>query len=388
MKTLVALLDEAIQVDEILENAGKYLAHIPKPGDSSDKKNETLGEHLNLVVANARRICELHGLNEVVERLVGQLVKQLNFDKKEAAADWVAMLFSNTIIFHDFGKVNEYFQVDRMKNDDAFFKGVAPEIFTPRYGHSELGGYIFSVYHLEKIEDLDMPDEDRSKLAALTLLFSNTILLHHSPKLKQPGERVLRSQFIKYQRQIEKYLRLYKGFPKPAISTFCFDNIKTIVKEFEDNKAGFALFALLRLNFSLLTAADYMATWHYGYEMEMQTERHWGVLGSPLRTALIHAARTAKEYNALAYKNFEDKNYRLRHPLSPNGDNLNLLRTEMTVEVLQQLERHHEQRLFYLEAPTGGGKTNLSLLAVVELLRSDPGLNKVFYVFPFTTLIT
>ncbi|MBK7873828.1 MAG: DEAD/DEAH box helicase [Saprospiraceae bacterium] len=41
-----------------------------------------------------------------------------------------------------------------------------------------------------------------------------------------------------------------------------------------------------------------------------------------------------------------------------------------------------------MEAPTGGGKTNLSMLATVELLKANPKLNKVFYVFPFTTLIT
>ena len=45
--------------------------------------------------------------------------------------------------------------------------------------------------------------------------------------------------------------------------------------------------------------------------------------------------------------------------------------------------------LFFIEAPTGGGKTNLSILATAELLKIYEGqYNKVFYVFPFTTLIT
>lgn len=382
------MLSETLQVNTVLLQAEKYLAHIPKSGDLHDKKAETLSEHLDLVLKHARIICDLHGLDVVVERLARQVVERLGFEKQYLAIEWLVALFANVIAFHDFGKANEFFQIDRMKNQDDLFKGIFPEIFTPRYGHSELGGYIFSVYHLEKITALDILETEQVKLAALTLLFSNTILLHHSPRLKQPRERVSRSQFIKYRDQIEKYLRLYEGFPMPNLSQFCFEHVDAIIKEFEDNQTDFALFALLRLNFSLLTASDYMATWHYGYEMDMITEQHWGVFSEAKRDALLHAARTEKEYNTLAYKYFEDKNYTLIHPTEPSGDNLNLLRTEMTVEMLRQLERHRDQRLFYLEAPTGGGKTNLSMLAVAELLRANPELNKVFYVFPFTTLIT
>jgi CRISPR-associated endonuclease/helicase Cas3 len=388
MKTLSALLGDALKVNGILTHAEKYLAHIPKHGDPHDKKAETLGEHLDLVLAQAQKICDLHGLDAVAERLIGQVVELLKFEKPVLAAEWIMTLFVNAIAFHDFGKVNEYFQIDRMKNDYDLFKGVFPEIFKPRYGHSELGGYIFSVYHIERIAAMDAPEVDQQKLAALTFLFSNTILLHHSPKLKQPHERVERSQFIKFRSQLERYLRFYRGFPMPDLSELCFEHFTDVMAYFEDSKTDFALFALLRLNFSLLTASDYMATWHYGYEMGMTTEQHWGVFSEEKRIALIHAARTAEAYNSSAYRNFEDENFRIQHPTEPNGDNLNLLRTEMAVEMLRQLKGNRDQRLFYLEAPTGGGKTNLSMLAVAELLRANPELNKVFYVFPFTTLIT
>lgn len=388
MKALSALLGNAIQVNGVLTHAEKYLAHIPKHGDPYDKKAETLGEHLELVLEHARKICELHGLDAVAERLIGQIVELLKFEKPTLAAEWIMTLFVNSIAFHDFGKVNEFFQNDRMKNDNDLFKELLPEIFTPRYGHSELGGYIFSVYHIEKIVEIDAPEADQLKMAALTLLFSNTILLHHSPRLKRPKERVERSQFIKFRSQLKKYLLLYQNFPMPDLSEFCFDNLSSVMDEFENSETDFALFALLRLNFSLLTASDYMATWHYGYEMGMTTEQHWGVFSEEKRHALIHAAHTAEAYNALAYRHYENENFTLQHPTEPNGDNLNLLRTEMVVEILRQLECHQDQRIFYLEAPTGGGKTNLSMLAVAELLRANPALNKVFYVFPFTTLIT
>jgi CRISPR-associated endonuclease/helicase Cas3 len=47
-----------------------------------------------------------------------------------------------------------------------------------------------------------------------------------------------------------------------------------------------------------------------------------------------------------------------------------------------------DKNVFFLEAPTGSGKTNLSLAAALTLLKSSPDINKIYYVFPFTTLIT
>lgn len=389
MQTLTAMLAEAPRAEHLLEYADQYLAHIPRHTDDPSKPSETLGEHLALVFDHARQVCALHGLDAAVERLVLETVQRLGFTRPDVAADCLLELFANAIAFHDFGKVNEYFQTDRMQQTgNPFFSAAVPEVFTPRYGHSELGAYIFLVFHLEKLNALDLPDPERVRLSALALLFSNTILLHHSPKLKQPRERVLRAQFLEKRPVLDRFLRLYRGFPMEDVSGFYFENLAATLDEFEECKADFALFALLRLNFSLLTASDYLATWHYGYGSGPENEKDWGVLSEAKQAALWQAARTSKDYNARAYEHFEAGNYTFEHPAEASEDNLNTLRTEMAVEVLQQLAAHTNQRIFYLEAPTGGGKTNLSMLAVAELLRANPELNKVFYVFPFTTLIT
>jgi len=389
MGSLSNRLNEVIRVeDDLLANAEKYLAHIPKSEDTPVKKAETLGKHLDLVLSCTKKICSLHGLDATVDRLTRQVVHLFQFDDPAMASEWILTFFVNTIAFHDFGKANEYFQLDRMQNQDSLFKGVFPEIFTPRYGHSELGGYIFTVYHLEKIR-VEVPStSDQKKLSILAFLFSNIILLHHSSRLEQPQLRLTRSQFIKFRGQLNHYLQLYKGFPKVEVSEKYFENIEGVLRMLTKKSTDFALFALLRLNFSLLTASDYMATWQYSNEMEISTEQQWGVFSEVKRAALIQAAHSSKEYNVNAYNFFENKKYIVQHLTEPNGENLNLLRTEMIFEMLHQLEQNIDRRLFYLEAPTGGGKTNLSMLAVVELLHINPELNKVFYVFPFTTLIT
>jgi len=391
MKTLSIVLAEVYRAEHLLEHADKYFAHIPKLSDSQDKKPETLGEHLVLVLEHARKLCELHGLDGVVERLIAKTVEELGFSQPEVAQVYVLKLFADAIAFHDFGKVNEHFQTDRMHNKVPFFSAVVPEIFSPKHGHSDLGAYIFTTFHLDKISALEMlhdANSDKSKLASLVFLFANTILLHHSSTLKQPQKRFLGSQFMEKQAHLEKYLHLYKGFPNARILGLMSPSVEQILNSFFKKPSGFPLFALLRLNFSLLTASDYLATWHYGYGSGPENEKDWGILSETQRVALSKAARTSKDYNAHAYKDFEEDGYTFQHPTEASEDNLNILRTEMSIEVLKQLAKYPAQRMFYLEAPTGGGKTNLSMLAVAELMRVNPELNKVFYVFPFTTLIT
>jgi CRISPR-associated endonuclease/helicase Cas3 len=390
MRLLTQALEDSIRVEDILIHSEKYLAHIPKPGDPADKKAETLGEHVALVVEQAVQICRMHGLDGVVDKMIAHLTKRLEFNDLESAYEWITDLFANAIVFHDFGKVNEFFQKERMKNSDPMFNGRLEVILTPSYGHSELGAYIYAVYHFEKLAESPIDEPDKIKLAVLVLLFSNTILLHHSSRLVQPQSRIDRSQVRKLHEKLVKYISCYKGFPLPNISTVFFERTQEFWKEnnFPWDKVDFSLFGLLRLNFSMLTASDYLATWHYGYGMAVSTSQQWGVFDERRRDAIIQAARTEMSYNKHAYELYESGQYQLRHPMEPAPENLNVLRTEMTIEVLRQLAQNQEKRLFYLEAPTGGGKTNLSMLAVAELLRMNPELNKVFYVFPFTTLIT
>lgn len=382
-----------MRVENLLDFPERYLAHLPREvnGIPLQVKPETLGEHMQLVLKNVGLICKMNGLYPIIEKLADDTVTLLGFTHSELATECIREMFVNAIVFHDFGKVNEYFQTDRMKNNDAAFQGRIPQIFSPKHGHSELGAYIYTIYHLEKFNLLDIPEDDETdkvKLSVLAFFFSNTILLHHSPNIFKPSERVAKSQFLENWKRLDKYLKLYRGFPEVGVSEGYFEHLKDIFEEFEQTPCDFALFALLRLNFSLLTAADYLATGQYSYDLTLDGEKDWGILSEEQRNRIIVAAENEKGYNKAAYQLFRQGNYEFQAPETQSEENLNLLRKEMSVNVLQQLETHKDKRLFYLEAPTGGGKTNLSMLAVAELLRANPELNKVFYVFPFTTLIT
>lgn len=283
MTDLLKQFDQAMRVDNQLIRHEQYLAHLPAAHRAGKVPDETLAEHMDLVLRLAKQLSVQHGLSPVVDRLVGQLVANRPAVHQPLLAGYIVQLFVGAIAFHDFGKVNEHFQKERMRN--AGFQGTYAELLKPAHGHSELSAYLFAVYHLERIELTltHLPEEERVWLSAVALLFTNPILLHHSPRFEPPKSRIGRGQFMKSADKLKRYLAYYQ-FPAPLISEPYFESWEPIWESFtEDNELGFAILALLRLNFSLLTAADYLATSEYMNQAGMDDV---GVLGGELREKL------------------------------------------------------------------------------------------------------
>ncbi len=165
-----------------------------------------------------------------------------------------------------------------------------------------------------------------------------------------------------------------------------------ILKNWKDFKDPFSLFALLKLNYSLLTAADYLATTHFMNNWK-NLYKDFGVLDQNLKIKITNNIKNSTDYNKKIFEIVEKNNYTLDFPQESNLKNLNILRQNLAIETIKNIRENADKNLFYLEAPTGSGKTNLSFLIIGELLRQDVQLNKdsitkIFYVFPFTTLIT
>jgi CRISPR-associated endonuclease/helicase Cas3 len=150
----------------------------------------------------------------------------------------------------------------------------------------------------------------------------------------------------------------------------------------------FEWFALIRLNFSLLTAADYYATSHYCGKWKNHYQE-FGVLTAEQKQRHFKNLQSTHDHNQALYeKHAEFLNQPLEQLKEKSNSNLNKLRSKMAAEVISHVRIHASEKLFYIEAPTGGGKTNMAFIATMELLQANTELNKVFYVFPFTTLAT
>lgn len=385
MKTLAEILEDQGDFTNLLENHTRYYAH--RADGQLHKDDEHLHEHINLVNDFVIKLCKLHGLDEVINRLITHIVSNTkgSFSDKVAAAATIKEQFAFTFLFHDFGKINPNFQRDKMGKTQLF-----PEVvdvpFFPSSGHSELSAFAYLRFFTPR-----KLDENSFLLFYTALILSYPIIRHHAPNLysidKYFEDR--KQQWRDKIADFERLLRPFIGLPAKGSSILeellqRFDSILE-VGEYAFKESSMEIFSLIKLNFSLLTAADYLATSAYANDKDFSLD---GVLHQATKEAIIEAARTSLPYNRDIYEASERNDFVFREPKSPSNESLNQLRKEMGVKVINAVRKQPDGQLFYIEAPTGGGKTNLSMLATAELLRLNPDINKVIYVFPFTTLVT
>lgn len=384
-------------LSSFLIDAGSYFAHLPK--GSSKCSNETLEEHVNLVNDYFTVLIEEHRLDVSIDNLIRDYIK----GEERVVGEYLKQLFVHTIFFHDFGKVNEYFQFEKMKNTSFANKLKAGNVLGS--SHSALSAYLYLAKHLHEIVT---EHQFNPRLVTACIYLSYSIFKHHGSRFGDDSSRITnfadiqaKYDFSDVSKFLDDYLQQFGYYLNPNVLQIIGKNewLKNNLKFTEKN--SFSLYALCRLNFSLLTASDYLATNEYmnrdAHEYNNNTKiSDFGTLTKKRIEEIyqqvsqdewIDEAIGKRNYNKTVFEKIDD--YTLTYPTEASGENLNALRTEMAIEVIRNVRANADQNLFYIEAPTGGGKTNLSALAAIELLKIHEGnYNKVFYVFPFTTLIT
>jgi CRISPR-associated endonuclease/helicase Cas3 len=378
-KTFEALYQEQPLFSVNPEKFNSYWAHT-HPNDP----NETLVQHTNLVLEYALRLIDVHRLDSVIDRLLQPMLQQASIDAPEEMGNRIKQLFLNALIYHDTGKINENFQVEKMKN--PYFEPNSENGIETR--HSALSAFIYISHHLNRIlQDPKLAQEKQVILYTFVFLFATAILKHHSPYIEK--------EYPEYQELVQKlspYLQKFEIDIDPNFLQGIFANpeegVKNSLEFILGNSADlcFPVYLLVKLCFSLLTASDYYATSAFMLNLNIDD---FGVISTERKNSLKTSFETTKDYNRSFFKNREDiKNYPKTDLMQCNPENMNILRMKLLDEVLKEIEENPEEKIFYLEAPTGSGKTNVSLAVAMELLKSNPELNKIYYVFPFTTLIT
>lgn len=371
------LLAENQPLENRLADHQKYYAHT-----HPSKKPELLADHVNLVNGYALRLIDTHRLDAVVDRLILPLTQQPFVTDVKIFGNFIKRLFLNTIVFHDYGKINENFQLERMGN--SHFRRNRHDGIGSK--HSKLSAFLYITEHLHDIQAAAyFNGKTQAALYALTFWFSNTILKHHAAylenDLKYDTEHIL---------ALKPYLHAIGIAVDDTFLQAAFDNFERKIKEYSDicfsDNSRFPIYALLKLNFSLLTGADYYATSDFIMDIEAED---FGVLSYEDTVAFSQKFQSTKDYNRFFsehrkhFSEYPDDRLQVCNP-----GNLNILRQKLLGEVLDTIDKNPDGSIFYLEAPTGSGKTNISIAAALRLMESHPELNKIFYVFPFTTLIT
>jgi len=367
-----AIRKETKPISSILPDHARYKAHRPSNGEEKDK--ETLIEHIELVNDYALLLIEEHHIEPIIDNIIEELVKE--FKNSVLVGNWVKKLFFSAIIYHDYGKVNPNFQVKKME-ELSFIYDKSIKIDTQ---HSKLSAYIYVNDFVQATQKEErFSEEERNFLYLLGNVLSVSILKHHAPFV---------DYYISFKEDelasIERFLKVF-DIQQSFDTLFVKESADVLLEDLMPMvKNPFLLFSLLKLNFSLLTSSDYYATNEY---MNDFPARDFGLVGKDFKEKL-HQYYWDYAYNAETKQAWQFlKNIDFLELQTRSNKNLNILRAKLLVETIESISLHPNKNLYYLEAPTGAGKTNLSLGIALELLKNEDALNKIFYVFPFTTLI-
>jgi CRISPR-associated endonuclease/helicase Cas3 len=289
----------------------------------NSKPKEKLIDHCNLTKFYLEKIIEEKNLSNLIDNMI------IDLDKDNFIL--IKKLFYNAIFLHDLGKTNESFQANKMDN----------ELFEKTTLSSEHSIYSVKDFlnifksEVDNIED----DEKFDKINYILNTFSYSIAKHHG-KLDS----------------IEDY-NIYE------------DGSYELVKKKTEKYINrpFEFYILNKLLFSLLVSSDYYATTHYMADLSTD---NFGVI---------------KDKQKIINK-FED--YKIVKNIRQNENlvEINILRSKMFLEAEKNLLENLDKNIFYLEAPTGSGKTLTSINLAMKLLEQE-NINKIFYVFPFNTLV-
>ncbi|MFW6224691.1 MAG: CRISPR-associated endonuclease Cas3'', partial [Bacteroidota bacterium] len=300
MKSFRSFSDISLKYKPIVkffEEKTSYLAHM-----QSNKEKEPLFEHIIRVEHYFGLLTKVHGIESTIDKLIGEI----SFNNNETGA-YIKALFYSAIIFHDFGKVNPNFQFGKLKNQ-TFNTELSIKIGTE---HSFLSAYIFLNHHLNKIYRTDYNNGDKNLLWCFSFLFAIPILKHHSGFINKDydfEEEKINSVFhlldiLKFDsiqnlsKQIINHEKLEEG---KNLWTF-FD------KSANENEFNFfALFALLKLNYSLLTASDYYATSEYMNGLRFENNEDFGLLDQTLKHHLSNSFKSTKDFNEELFNNMDN----------------------------------------------------------------------------------
>jgi len=342
-------------------------------------ENETLKNHIDLVYDYFLLLVQENNLETNLDKLFCNSVVLLDeVSDKEEFANFVKYLFAKAIYWHDMGKMNPNFQADSQKMDNNKFKEI--EKLSEGSNHSPLGAYLFINHSLEELYQKKWDEDEIEIIEAIVYLFGYFISKHHSSLYENSEPN--------FTNDLEQFLELFniqKSFVKIHKSE---NRVFSAIYDYIDNNKDI-LFLISKSLFSLLIISDYYATaqfMNYGNKKEL-VYSDFGLINDNFRSKIykefyknqfLEGIENKTEADFKSFKELQEK----------SNDNLNHLRNKLFVEVKENLRKNINKNLFYIEAPTGAGKTNLSIMSAVEILQKDKSINKIFYVFPFTTLIT
>ena len=344
-----------VSVKELINHDDKFYAHI------NGNRVETINEHIELCIKYFKKLVCIKNIDTIIKKIIqsNQYIQD----------DVFTELFINTIVFHDIGKINPKFQTDKMNNN--YLKNIVPEK-NNQSKHSLLSAYIYIAYYNNKVKDLPQNIKD----IMMTFMYLNAFVIsrHHS----QIND--FKNNFINDMVDSNEInVNLKKWFNENLLMLLKQQNEVSLIKKRPWQKIECLLakqpinnqiniYLYVRLLHSLLVTCDYLATSEFQNRKEIEINNYQ-----------FDEIIEAYDSNNLI-KKIRDNNI-------DEFKGINKLRTKIFLESESNLLNNLDKNIFYLEAPTGSGKSNTALNLSLQLINKCKNLNKIIYVYPFNTLV-
>ena len=363
-----------VDIDNLLNKGYIFYAHKKEEIEKSNIRYESIQEHTIRCVNHFHAILKSRNLESVFLNFKNYLFPDKDlwelFDK----------LVINTVIFHDLGKINPLFQRMIMKNP----------MFFNEQGNTYLGSdhsIISAILYLEYFlpQSMEYPKEIRYKFRFLTYINAYVISKHHGSLnrfdsflnsfYEEDSNNRYYVQIIRD--EFDKYINI--DIPEKES---CTRFVKSVMKYQPTCKEeGIVFYAYERLIYSLLVASDYYATSEF-----INNKNIIDFHGEIDDIYNIRAVFNNTSINQNIEKYRKTKYYRQDKNFDEVKD-INILRNELYLDAETELLKHINEDLFYLEAPTGSGKSNVALNLSFNLIEHCKDINKIMYIYPFNTLV-
>lgn len=358
-----------MKLDDVLSMNQTIFAHR-KEGQYP----ETLQEHTDLCCKYFERLIDSKKLmpcfREMWNKYFGESIIALE--------PFLSEMLEAMVVLHDAGKINPVYQRVTMKNP----YGDVPDFSCLNdNNHSLLSAVIYMDYFYSKLKKENFSREEKKKIKGLLSAHAYVISRHHGDMGKiddflsefNGGKVECIIEWFRNKKQ-----PLYKG---PFF--FDLDNCGLASRAWSEatkgstRNTGIILYFYMRLSYSLLVASDYYATTEYMSEMEIKD------FGNVSDQKKLNETFEKNDIT-VSIRKYEKENY--DKDQNPSQEkHINDMRSELFLDIERAFKEHANDNLYFLEAPTGSGKSHTSMNLSFKAMQND--WNKIFYIYPFNTLV-
>lgn len=358
-----------IPIEDIIVKPELFYAHCDR---GNGKNPEILKEHVDRCYHYFEELWEHKNFKAVFENFQKELAPELS----DEGIKLFYSLIVNVIIFHDYGKINPRFQSIKMKN--TLRKWTVIDCLEGT-NHSMLSAAIYLDYFYEKIQESPLSKDEKNIIHVFMLANAYVITRHHG-NLSRFEEFL--EEFQPNRQLADIFSCMNQGdFTEVYHGPFCKrdrhmmnmprQNTRIYHSFLEKQSSHAGLYTYIRFLFSVLVSCDYYATSEYDNGIQMSA---FGTIENTEFVTQYEQSERVKQIRRLNPESCVD-----------DKKDINILRNRMFYEAEQTLLENKDANVAFAEAPTGAGKSNLAMNCSLKLL--DKNINKIFYVYPFNTLV-